>query len=140
MVAETFIPNPISIHALVKRATVYGIDIQQDNVISIHALVKRATFMHWLSRSIFLYFNPRPRKEGDLDGIIKAVPKILISIHALVKRATKRSFKIRLSRSISIHALVKRATVNVIKRLCAVKISIHALVKRATKAILRGRV
>ena len=66
--------------------------------------------MHWLSRSIFLYFNPRPRKEGDLDGIIKAVPKILISIHALVKRATKNSVKVFDVIDISIHALVKRAT------------------------------
>ncbi len=48
-----------------KRATVYGIDIQQDNVISIHALVKRATF--------------------DVALFDTAT---VISIHALVKRAT----------------------------------------------------
>ena len=77
-----------------------------------------------------------------------------ISIHALVKRATKRSFKIRLSRSISIHALVKRATevtlfpairttyfnprpreegdVGTNVKYAIGIISIHALVKRAT--------
>ena len=32
-------------------------------------------------------FNPRPRKEGDPDYLIKRLDSI-ISIHALVKRAT----------------------------------------------------
>ena len=71
-----------------KRATVYGIDIQQDNVISIHALVKRATAhdspttrhitisIHALVKratqkrimcgALIKNFNPRPREEGDL--------------------------------------------------------------------------
>ena len=55
----------ISIHALVKRATIYEMFYKWDKMISIHALVKRATniiiFVHNLG---------------------------FISIHALVKRAT----------------------------------------------------
>ena len=59
--------NAISIHALVKRATggsllmSYGVDI------SIHALVKRATSKIFYFQTNLHYFNPRPRKEGDLD-------------------------------------------------------------------------
>ena len=34
-----------------------------------------------------MYFNPRPREEGDLS-IIAIDDGIVISIHALVKRAT----------------------------------------------------
>ena len=61
-----------------------------------------------ISRFVF-DFNPRPREEGDL-GYKDLALRYLISIHALVKRAT-RHFQ-RLSRHvvISIHALVKRAT------------------------------
>ena len=77
----------ISIHALVKRATPYGVVIYPSSVISIHALVKRATkpqsdgtllaqiSIHALvkrattclcsPRAIDVYFNPRPREEGD---------------------------------------------------------------------------
>ena len=33
--------------------------------ISIHALVKRATSCHCLYYTAPLYFNPRPREEGD---------------------------------------------------------------------------
>ena len=55
----------ISIHALVKRAT------RDDKVlivlkrISIHALVKRATESGVSDDICGLYFNPRPREEGD---------------------------------------------------------------------------
>ena len=88
--------NPISIHALVKRATIiFGNSIhtcrnfnprpreegdyllrhlRKSQIISIHALVKRATF----STSTFvinaLDFNPRPREEGDLS--VKASSQI----------------------------------------------------------------
>ena len=55
----------ISIHALVKRATVLASAFNMDKVISIHALVKRATCNLYDSYVIGLYFNPRPREEGD---------------------------------------------------------------------------
>ena len=56
----------ISIHALVKRATVYTYSKGVEPSISIHALVKRATRGKiFLIYSIF-YFNPRPREEGDV--------------------------------------------------------------------------
>ena len=55
----------ISIHALVKRATVYTYSKGVVPSISIHALVKRATFL-FLRDSLFqCHFNPRPREEGD---------------------------------------------------------------------------
>ena len=55
----------ISIHALVKRATVLRCSETNRNIISIHALVKRATVMHFRKKPIFGHFNPRPREEGD---------------------------------------------------------------------------
>ena len=134
-------------------------DEREDNMIvigaiSIHALVKRATLAQGTKRAVFEHFNPRPREEGDslpfdvffykryfnprpreegddcfFSSICSAVnfnprpreegdakrdalkeEQEKISIHALVKRATTlRSFVKSLSR-ISIHALVKRAT------------------------------
>ena len=58
--------KPISIHALVKRATVFIYICFINNLISIHALVKRATVSG--------------KKAHTYHGI---------SIHALVKRATR---------------------------------------------------
>ena len=100
----------ISIHALVKRATLNNLRYFQIKTISIHALVKRATVL------------PEP-----------VAPNINISIHALVKRATRHSsYPPVLNFVISIHALVKRATI-VSRTILRVRfISIHALVKRAT--------
>ena len=56
--------------------------------ISIHALVKRATCKRYCSRNLRIYFNPRPREEGDTKGTDEENNEIFISIHALVKRAT----------------------------------------------------
>ena len=55
------------------------------------------------------YFNPRPRKEGDIERLNELFSGD-ISIHALVKRATFRYGKGGFTMIISIHALVKRAT------------------------------
>ena len=55
----------ISIHALVKRATSSSPPCSSKSCISIHALVKRATSFHCLYYTAPLYFNPRPREEGD---------------------------------------------------------------------------
>ena len=104
-----------------------------------------------------LYFNPRPREEGDIRPLIKLC-SIAISIHALVKRATGQfTFASRFifyfnprpreegdqvpyqdppRSAISIHALVKRATYMPLKIFCRFSISIHALVKRATLYIM----
>ena len=62
---DNIIQLGISIHALVKRATISRLLTRRIYIISIHALVKRATF-----------------DELYLTDIIQ------ISIHALVKRAT----------------------------------------------------
>ena len=56
----------ISIHALVKRATVKADSILNVNLISIHALVKRATADDAELRCYIENFNPRPREEGDV--------------------------------------------------------------------------
>ena len=102
----------ISIHALVKRATLYHNLSFSNACISIHALVKRATQGQRVRQLRRSYFNPRPREEGDLYDNGGLCTACLISIHALVKRATisynaNGSFSL-----ISIHALVKRATRN----------------------------
>ena len=55
----------ISIHALVKRATIKCAGMSNGAKISIHALVKRATMPLTSSGAMSQYFNPRPREEGD---------------------------------------------------------------------------
>ena len=81
-------------------------------------------------------FNPRPREEGDLLAL-KIIQCRLISIHALVKRATNVVNNYIRVAGISIHALVKRATKRSFKIRLSRSISIHALVKRATSLSLR---
>ena len=39
---------------------------QETRAISIHALVKRATLVWYSIVIVLCYFNPRPRKEGDV--------------------------------------------------------------------------
>ncbi len=58
----------ISIHALVKRATVTPEPTLASGQISIHALVKRATRHSVKGFHFGLYFNPRPREEGDAEA------------------------------------------------------------------------
>ena len=55
----------VSIHALVKRATVETTEDKEKTEVSIHALVKRATFLRSGSCAYCRRFNPRPREEGD---------------------------------------------------------------------------
>ena len=102
--------SAISIHALVKRATTWLSRQYQSCRISIHALVKRATSAIASHISCDLYFNPRPREEGDDTHSAIITLSGHISIHALVKRATRTAGKITRKSQISIHALVKRAT------------------------------
>ena len=90
------------LHIGVTSAILYGI--------SIHALAKRATLLHEPRLPRSSYFNPRPRKEGDLAGYAQVLRRSYISIHALVKRATYKITTALSLCSISIHALVKRAT------------------------------
>ena len=56
----------ISIHALVKRATNIIIFVHNLGFISIHALVKRATLVYSCITAIKRNFNPRPREKGDV--------------------------------------------------------------------------
>ena len=81
--------------------------------ISIHALVKRATLRLFLYHLKPLHFNPRPREEGDDcffssicsgvnfnprpreegdDTLTDQIYSVDISIHALVKRATQKGY------------------------------------------------
>ena len=57
--------NSISIHALVKRATLTDVIQEITWGISIHALVKRATKSDIGEIQKIFDFNPRPREEGD---------------------------------------------------------------------------
>ena len=101
------------------------------------------------------YFNPLPRKEGDLSGNYFPTEERAISIHSLVKRETTADFWQVTRRTdfnplprkegdefkdadtteveaISIHSLVKRET-NFRQQLAGhCGISIHSLVKRET--------
>ena len=42
-------------------------------IISIHSLVKRETVAVCASRHLKAYFNPLPRKEGDLGKVIAVI-------------------------------------------------------------------
>ena len=95
-----------------KRATAFITDVEYVNNISIHALVKRATIVINGSWRYPSNFNPRPREEGDVYHDIMCIGSLSISIHALVKRATSSDSGFIFSEFISIHALVKRATVS----------------------------
>ena len=78
-----------------------------------------------------MYFNPRPRKEGDSRKYAIWL-YANISIHALAKRATSPDSRLIFGEVISIHALAKRATTHANFLACDLGISIHALAKRAT--------
>ena len=100
----------ISIHALVKRATLFRQTRPQCLRISIHALVKRAT----LSPAFRVYppcdFNPRPREEGDgMQNRKKSKKKKFQSTPSWRGRLSDGQLQ-TVGDSISIHALVKRAT------------------------------
>ena len=56
----------ISIHSLVKRETDHTSGHQTSEAISIHSLVKRETLGRAVFRCGIFYFNPLPRKEGDV--------------------------------------------------------------------------
>ena len=99
----------ISIHALVKRATVSGCEVRFLRDISIHALVKRATLGYLVTCKMQNDFNPRPRKEGDQGRLGLCCrgqnfnPRPRKEGDAVFKKG-------KLNFGISIHALVKRAT------------------------------
>ena len=95
--------------------------------------MKRATPNPCENCVIVLYFNPRPREEGDVTGVATDTVIDNISIHALVKRATVMLTELDYKIYISIHALVKRATQYPVNIYGVYFISIHALVKRATR-------
>ena len=121
-----------------KRATDSFFAVLCPMFISIHALVKRATIFTLFHLTFKFHFNPRPREEGDFIQSMYWLTDKPISIHALVKRATTLSWRVPQLVGISIHALVKRAT-NQRRWICLrCWISIHALVKRATSESLSG--
>ena len=86
--------------------------MENDNVsrkISIHSLVKRETGTGLMLKLIALYFNPLPRKEGDvLSSIPSAIP---IDFNPLPRKEGDIDFEEYIKcKHISIHSLVKRET------------------------------
>ena len=71
------------------------VSILESKDISIHALVKRATMSYEYLHSLQEYFNPRPREEGDVLVFAFQIAVSCISIHALVKRATDKLKKLK---------------------------------------------
>ena len=95
-----------------KRATAEAEKNGQPNNISIHALVKRATTAAVYKEMHKIYFNPRPREEGDKNS-----SKIMKSPFDFNPRPREEgdvvlSVPVCVSSIISIHALVKRATLS----------------------------
>jgi len=125
----------ISIHALARRATPQRCTGILRGRISIHALARRATWAYLRHRCLSLYFNPRPRTEGDQEKHL--LTKIEdISIHALARRATETNMQMLQTADISIHALARRATIPHKQYSANEVISIHALARRATYTLL----
>ena len=100
--------------------------------ISIHALVKRATIDKVTPHTLFYNFNPRPRKEGDAVAHTGTVSDVDFNPRPR-KEGDDKIFEEFSIFEISIHALVKRATRPHLGKLVINLISIHALVKRATR-------
>ena len=99
----------ISIHALVKRATRVIVFYLRSFLISIHALVKRATLRHYHRNSRRGHFNPRPREEGD--GELRQAWKAKNHFNPRPREEGDEYGVIyEYIAEISIHALVKRAT------------------------------
>ena len=63
------VQNAISIHSLVKRETETSCGHRSSKGISIHSLVKRETRCRLANAGETGYFNPLPRKEGDLNPL-----------------------------------------------------------------------
>ena len=123
----------ISIHALVKRATPAEKVEEKSVKISIHALVKRATYHGLSPGAVWLYFNPRPREEGD-----KLAQVINLAVDYFNPRPREEGdagltndkrkfwyFNPRPREEGDFSTLIQYADID---------ISIHALVKRATYA------
>ena len=122
----------ISIHALAKRATEWQDAGKNVLIISIHALAKRATYTYQSHGKFLKSFQSTPSQRGrpsplpaNWDWCMNFNPR---------PRKEGDSFctLYKISRFISIHALVKRATLNNFRYFQIKTISIHALVKRAT--------
>ena len=69
----------------------------------------------WYSIVIVLcYFNPRPRKEGDMSTLDSKRSPLYFNPRPRKEGDSVRQVKTIVYRCISIHALVKRATSNII--------------------------
>ena len=85
----------ISIHALVKRATIGNMGLAGVGSDFNPRPRKEGDFAVHKKTAQPQYFNPRPRKEGDLFKSSYSFKSFYISIHALVKRATMKRQKKR---------------------------------------------
>ena len=101
----------ISIHALVKRATSKTLRQPKGQKISIHALVKRATASGVSVDAWKLYFNPRPREEGDPLKSSDVINENDFNPRPREEGDSAKLNEVIDSTNISIHALVKRATI-----------------------------
>ncbi len=124
--------NPISIHALPRRATT-GCNVSERSSIgiSIHALPRRATdefYKYFFDEK----FQSTPSRGGRRCRDISMSVLQVISIHVLPRRATLPVKWCSIRLQISIHALPRRATVPSSQFIFYIVISIHALPRRAT--------
>ena len=103
--------------------------------ISIHALVKRATIAYRVVLIPEVYFNPRPRKEGDLfnahclqhSSYFNPRPRKEGDQGCLRGYYSASHFNPRPRKEGDLQSLIKRLMITAI--------SIHALVKRATEPL-----
>ena len=80
------------------------------DIISIHALVKRATLVILYVQGMEVNFNPRPREEGDgIDGI-RGLSGLYFNPRPREEGDELARWSVNNMYFISIHALVKRAT------------------------------
>ena len=87
----TFAKLSISIHSLVKRETIFANFPNNDADISIHSLVKRETSILKNVNTVFNYFNPLPRKEGD-GGTVSRVINVSADFNPLPRKEGDRKY------------------------------------------------
>ena len=126
------IPNYISIHALVKRATLTDVIQEITWGISIHALVKRATLQAFDFPLKKKDFNPRPREEGDDDCVKRLILAKNFNPRPREEGDNKVSCFTPRPRDFNPRPREEGDTQQEYPQGRYITISIHALVKRAT--------
>ena len=133
--SEATLHHSVSIHALLRRATIHALLLSPSERVSIHALLRRATSTTALSISS-LKFQSTPSCGGRLQRRCSICNDTHVSIHALLRRATRHQYaSFSPNRFQSTPSCGGRQTAEDAED-STIHVSIHALLRRATSRIL----